>query len=59
MRPSVKTLGAEVRRREREVLRRPGQVAEPDVNELHPFVLDELQDVVGGVEHANLPWGTG
>ncbi len=43
--------GAKVFHGEGEVVRRAGQVGKPDVDELHPFVPYELQDVVGGAEH--------
>ena len=35
----------------REVLHGPGQVAEPDVDELHPLGLDEPQDLIAAGEH--------
>jgi hypothetical protein len=50
---------AEVLDREGEVVRRPRQVGEPDIDELHPFVPNELQDVVGGVKHSRTSQGHG
>jgi hypothetical protein len=38
-------------RRHREMLHRPGQVAEPDVDELHRLRLDEPQDLIAAREH--------
>ena len=49
--PSVKTLASNDLGRNREVLHDPGQVAEPDVDELHVLVLDVLQDLLGSAEH--------
>ena len=47
--PSSNTLSIEQRSRHREVLDNAGQIAEPNVDVLDVFVLDLLDDVVGGL----------
>ena len=44
----------ELVRRDREVLHQPGQVAEPDVDDLDALVLDQLQDVARESPRCNL-----
>ena len=54
-RPSVKTSSSNDCDRHREVLHDAGQVTEPDVDELHVFLADELQDLVGTAKTSSLP----